>query len=296
MGNVLAFKKSNNSERNMTKGFASIHRKMIDLPFYKDSQAIHLWVHIILKANHEPASIITNVGEVVLGRGQLITGRKALESETGIPADRVKYLLNKFEKLCMIERLSNKHFTKITVVKYDEYQSNFVPSKCHQSANAMPAIPTASATVVPSKCHQSATNNNIYNNSNTNVLESPSSSDDKPAKQVIKKSEFSCEDVLKVFTEELPEAKNIRVLSEKRRNKIRTFWKKANPISRQLDNKPFTLDSWRAYLKYISSNCRWMLEDREDSRTGKIWHKKGLEYFLDAELYLQVREGEKDDR
>ena len=67
-------------------------------------------------------------------------------------------------------------------------------------------------------------------------------------------------------------------------------------MTRQLDGVPFTLESWRQYLTYIAENCRWMLEDRQDQRSGRVWHRKGLEYFLNDETYLLVREGAKDDR
>ncbi len=42
------------------------------------------------------------------------------------------------------------------------------------------------------------------------------------------------------ITEVLPEAQGIRVLTDKRRNLIRSFWQKANKITRQLDGHSFT--------------------------------------------------------
>ncbi|EHS0091674.1 DNA replication protein, partial [Escherichia coli] len=30
------------------KGYALLHRKIMDVPFYKDAEAAHLWVHLIL--------------------------------------------------------------------------------------------------------------------------------------------------------------------------------------------------------------------------------------------------------
>lgn len=131
---------------------------------------------------------------------------------------------------------------------------------------------------------------------------SKSPGDDQPLQETAqvleepKKPAFSCEEVLAVYHEVLPEAKAVRLLSDKRRNQIRTFWKKATKMTRQLDGVPFTLESWRQYLTYIAENCRWMLEDRQDQRSGRVWHRKGLEYFLNDETYLLVREGAKDDR
>ncbi|WP_447867985.1 DNA replication protein [Rahnella bonaserana] len=299
MANVSSLAKAREARRPQEspniggKGYALLHRKITELPFYRnDSEAVHLWVHIILSANYAPTVVPTEFGDMLLRRGEFITGRNKLELETGVDCNRIKYLLNKFEKMGMISRITTKKFTRLFVVKYDDYQPNFVPTECQQNSIANPDTPRASVEVVPSECQQSATANELNNNSITNVIESPSVI----VKAEKKKPSFSCEDVVSAYHEILPEAKGIRALSDKRRNLIRTFWAKASKITRQLDSEPFTLDSWKAYLKYISTNCRWMLEDRPDSRSGKTWQKKGLEYFLNDETYLQVREGAKDDR
>lgn len=274
------------------KGFALFHRKIMDCGFYKDSQAVHLWFHLVMKATHKPVIAETEFGNVSLVRGQCITGRHKLASETGISPDRIQYLLRKFVSMEMIGAESNRKFTVISILKYDEYQSDFLPTDYQQITNANPHGSKAVASIVPTDSQQITTYKEITNNSITNVIETPSD-EIKPEK---KKSGFSCEDVVKAYHEILPEAKGIRALTDKRRNLIRTFWVKASKVTRQLDGTPFTLDSWKAYLNYIATNCRWMLEDRPDNRSGKTWQKKGLEYFLSDETYVQVREGSKDDR
>jgi hypothetical protein len=109
-------------------------------------------------------------------------------------------------------------------------------------------------------------------------------------------SGISCDQVVDAFHRILPELPRIRALNDKRKNKIRTFWKKAGVITRQLDNQPFSMEAWERYLEYISLGCRWMLEDRENNRSGTTWHKKSLDYLLDDTVYLKVREGAHDDR
>jgi len=152
------------------KGFALLHRKIMELPFYRtDSDAVHLWIHFILSANHAPGPVSTEFGDLLCRRGEFITGRHTLAQETGIDPNRIKYLLLKFEKLGMISKESNKKFSKILVIKYDDYQKKVVPTDCHQSANAIPLAARAAEEVVPTDCHQSATNNIT---SNTNVLDS----------------------------------------------------------------------------------------------------------------------------
>lgn len=253
------------------KGYALLHRKIMDVPFYKDAEAAHLWVHLILKAKHTPEYVMTDAGEILVGRGKLLGGRNSLAFETGLKPDRVQYLLRKFKKLGMIDWVSHGKFSVFSVEKYDDYQSNFVPAD-----------------------YQQITTDKEYNNiiSNTDVLES-TAADKKSDK---KKPSVSCQDVVDAYHEILPEAPRIRALNDKRKNQIRTFWRKAGVITRQLDGHGFTMQDWRNYLSYVGENCRWMFEERPNHQRGTIWHKKGFDFLLNDNTYLKVREGEHDDR
>lgn len=275
------------------KGYALLHRKIMDVPFYKDAEAAHLWVHLILKTKHTPEYVMTDAGEILVGRGKLLGGRNSLAFETGLKPDRVQYLLRKFKKLGMIDWVSHGKFSVFSVEKYDDYQSNFVPADYQQITTSKPAIPMPVSNTVPAD-YQQITTDKEYNNiiSNTDVLES-TAADKKSDK---KKPSVSCQDVVDAYHEILPEAPKIRALNDKRKNQIRTFWRKAGVITRQLDGHGFTMQDWRNYLSYVGENCRWMFEERPNHQRGTIWHKKGFDFLLNDNTYLKVREGEHDDR
>lgn len=275
------------------KGYALLHRKIMDVPFYKDAEAAHLWVHLILKTKHTPEYVMTDAGEILVGRGKLLGGRNSLAFETGLKPDRVQYLLRKFKKLGMIDWVSHGKFSVFSVEKYDDYQSNFVPADYQQITTSKPAIPMPASNTVPAD-YQQITTDKEYNNiiSNTDVLES-ATADKKSDK---KKPSVSCQDVVDAYHEILPEAPRIRALNDKRKNQIRTFWRKAGVITRQLDGHGFTMQDWRNYLSYVGENCRWMFEERPNHQRGTIWHKKGFDFLLNDNTYLKVREGEHDDR
>ncbi|HBU7975208.1 TPA: DNA replication protein [Escherichia coli] len=275
------------------KGYALLHRKIMDVPFYKDAEAAHLWVHLILKAKHTPEYVMTDAGEILVGRGKLLGGRNSLAFETGLKPDRVQYLLRKFKKLGMIDWVLHGKFSVFSVEKYDDYQSNFVPADYQQITTSKPAIPMPASNTVPAD-YQQITTDKEYNNiiSNTDVLES-TAADKKSDK---KKPSVSCQDVVDAYHEILPEAPKIRALNDKRKNQIRTFWRKAGVITRQLDGHGFTMQDWRNYLSYVGENCRWMFEERPNHQRGTVWHKKGFDFLLNDNTYLKVREGEHDDR
>nr|WP_202118443.1 DNA replication protein [Escherichia coli] len=263
----------------------------MDVPFYKDAEAAHLWVHLLLRANHEQTLVSTDVGDVICERGEFITGRNTLAMETGLTADRVKSLLRKFQNLGMITTKSNNRFTVLKVVKYDEYQSNFCPANVQPVSSANAVVPMPGEVECPADVQPVSTDNNILNNSLTNVRES-ASAEEKPEQ---KKPSISCEQVVEIYHRVLPEAQGIKILTDKRRTMIRTFWKKAAAANRQLGGSGFSLADWEAYLNYIASNCRWMLENRPDQRTGRTWRRKALEYFLNVDVYAKTREGACDD-
>lgn len=276
------------------KGFALLHRKIMDVPFYKDPEAAHLWIHLLLRANHEQTVVSTDVGDVTCERGEFITGRNALSSETGLSADRVKALLRKFQNLGMITTNSNNRFTVLRVVKYDEYQSNFCPADVQPVSSANPVIPKHSGDVCPADVQPVSTDNNSFNNllpnGNKYVAPAEENSDRKVAR-------LSCEEVWSALRECVPDARGWSAITPKRKQIIQKFWREAKPIAKQFgDAEPFGMTAFRQYLNYLHTSCRWMFESRPDQKTGKTWQKRNYEFILNSELYAQVREGDRDDR
>lgn len=156
-----------------------------------------------------------------------------------------------------------------------------------QLSNANTSNGAALSGDCPTVVQRLSINNNINNISNTDVLES-ATADKKSDK---KKPSVSCQDVVDAYHEILPEAPRIRALNDKRKNQIRTFWRKAGVITRQLDGHGFTMQDWRNYLSYVGENCRWMFEERPNHQRGTVWHKKGFDFLLNDNTYLKVREG-----
>ncbi|MEM7877438.1 hypothetical protein [Morganella morganii] len=141
----------------------------MDSRLYRDSQAVHLWLHLILKANHTDEEVNTDIGMMIVRRGQMITGRPTLVSETFIPDNKVKSLLRTFESKGMINIESKgRKFSLISIVKYDDFQSQNCPTNVQRmsSANASENAPLSD--VCPTDVQRLSINNN--NILNTNVF------------------------------------------------------------------------------------------------------------------------------
>lgn len=159
-------KRSQDTPKEVGKGFTLLHRKIQETEFYrKDSHAVHLWVHLIMSANYTEAAVKTEYGIIQLQRGQFITGRNTLSSETGIEPNRVQYLLKKFKKLGMIETVSPGKFTVITISKYGEYQGEIVPEDSQKIPRPNAGVARLPEVVVPEDSQKIPTTNNITNKS-----------------------------------------------------------------------------------------------------------------------------------
>lgn len=104
-------------------GFITLHRKIKDSAIYSDSQAVHLWVHLLLKANHKDNEFVHNGKLVNVKRGQMITGRDKLAAETGINSSKIQRLLKLFQDMQMIEQQTNSKNRLISITNYHLYQS-----------------------------------------------------------------------------------------------------------------------------------------------------------------------------
>ena len=139
------------------QGFITIHRQLMESAVYKDSHAVHLWLHLLLKANHKENEFIMNGKLITVKRGQILTGRKALSAETGIQESKITRLLSLFEKMQMIEQQTNNRNRLVTVLSYDKFQAG------EQQVNN---TRTTGEQLVN-------TNNNVNNENNVNNVNKP---------------------------------------------------------------------------------------------------------------------------
>ncbi len=174
LNNVYRFPGRAPEERPVTpeqsgKGFALIHRQFMDSRLYRDSQAVHLWLHLILKANHTDEEVNTDIGMMIVRRGQMITGRPTLVSETFIPDNKVKSLLRTFESKGMINIESKgRKFSLISIAKYDDFQSQNCPTDVQRMSNSNTSKSAPLSDVCPTDVQRLSINNN--NILNTNVF------------------------------------------------------------------------------------------------------------------------------
>jgi len=109
---------------NYLSGWVKLYRSLTKKGFYKKSDYVHLWIHILLKANHEPNEWIYKNQTMKVKRGQFITSRKSLSAETGINGSKVERILKHLEIEQQIEQQNLFSSRLITIVNYSQYQKS----------------------------------------------------------------------------------------------------------------------------------------------------------------------------
>ena len=104
-------------------GYIYIHKQLLMTSFYKDSFAVHLALHLLLKANYQDTQITFNGQVMTIQRGQHLAGRKKLSEETGIKQSTVRNKLKLLEKTRFLDIKSNNKFSVITICKYEDFQN-----------------------------------------------------------------------------------------------------------------------------------------------------------------------------
>jgi len=144
----------------MSQGWGLSWRKLKDWEWYNVPHMAHLFQHLFREANHEPQK-----GQgVMIKRGQLITGRKKLSFETGIPEQTLRTCIKRLISTSEITIESTSHYSVITICNYEAYQK--MQADNNQAINQL--FNQQLTSNQPATNQQLTTNNNVNNVNNEN--------------------------------------------------------------------------------------------------------------------------------
>jgi hypothetical protein len=106
------------------EGWVKLYRKLSEKAFYKkDSEKVHLWIHLLIKATHESREEILGGKLYFCKQGEFTTGRKQLSEQTGISESKIERILTNFEKIeQQIKQLKTSTNRLISILNWGEYQ------------------------------------------------------------------------------------------------------------------------------------------------------------------------------
>lgn len=104
-------------------GFILLHRSLQESAFASDPEALALWVHLLMMANHAPRDIKIGGNNITVNRGEFVTGRQALAKVSGISEKKIRMLLDYFETEEMITRIRTNRYSIIRIENYEKFQN-----------------------------------------------------------------------------------------------------------------------------------------------------------------------------
>lgn len=132
------------------EGYIKLNRKLLEWSYFSDGNVLKVFLFLLLRANHKDNVVF---GTKVL-RGQHITSIRKISVYTDLSIKQVRLALNKLKKDQTITTKGTNKNTFVTIVKYDDYQSENI-KEGEQKTNKG-----------HSKDNQRATNNNDNNDNN----------------------------------------------------------------------------------------------------------------------------------
>jgi len=110
-----------NVEDTMTKdnGWIKLHRTLFEWEWYSDIKTFRLFIHLLLRVNHEPKYW---KGKLIK-RGQTFASHQTLARETGLTVQNIRTSFNRLESTKELTRELTSKGQFITILNYDKFQS-----------------------------------------------------------------------------------------------------------------------------------------------------------------------------
>lgn len=107
----------------MQEGYIKLYRCILDCSWSKQPDFVAVWVYCLLRANYNPAEIVTRGGSAVhLEPGQFITSREQISLQTGVQESKVERILKVFKSEQQIEQENKGKFRVISITNWNKYQ------------------------------------------------------------------------------------------------------------------------------------------------------------------------------
>jgi len=108
----------------MHNGYIKLFRKFIETSFFTNSACVHLAIYFLLKCNHEEKKIVFNGKELIIKKGQCITGLHETMVKTGLSIQQIRTAKKTLENIKFLTSKSTNKFSIICIDNYKDYQGN----------------------------------------------------------------------------------------------------------------------------------------------------------------------------
>jgi len=105
-------------------GWIKLHRRLWKNPRSRDPAWVTVWVYLLTHATHKPRRVNFDGRDVPLQPGQLVTGRHAIATATGVHESKVRRVLKIMVRDQQIDQHAGVKGSIITVRNWSRYQAS----------------------------------------------------------------------------------------------------------------------------------------------------------------------------
>lgn len=116
-------------ELNKSQGYIKLFRSLKEWEWYDDANAMRVFIHFLLSANHKQAKWRGKLIE----RGSFITSYRKIASELNIGIQAVRIAIENLKKSKVITHKATRHYSIISINNYDLYQENDTQNNTHDN-------------------------------------------------------------------------------------------------------------------------------------------------------------------
>jgi uncharacterized membrane protein YcgQ (UPF0703/DUF1980 family) len=102
------------------EGWIKLYRKFSEWEWFNISEMVHLFIYLLLNANHEDGKW----RGIEIKRGQILTGLNSLHENTGISIRTLRTCLDRLQNTKEIDKQTTNKYSIITICNYENYQFN----------------------------------------------------------------------------------------------------------------------------------------------------------------------------
>lgn len=141
-------------------GWIKLHRSLKSSAVSNHPEYLAVWVHLMLRAQHQASTCIMGRAVIKLECGQLIFGRIKFSAEIGVSENKVRAALDVLKSLEMITIKNMAKFSIISIANWAEYQHES-PADNHETASKPPASHQQTATCKNDKNEENEKNKDL---------------------------------------------------------------------------------------------------------------------------------------
>jgi hypothetical protein len=225
------------------EGWIKIYRKFAEWEWFEDSHMVHLFIYLLLSANHEEGTW----RGIIIKRGQLITGLNSLNKKTKISIRILRTCLDRLKKTKEIDIQTTNKYSIITICNFE----------CYQSINGSTDKQIDKQTTFKRQTtdKQTTTNNNTENNNN-----------EKNDKNI-----YPTFEEFKIYALENNPEINVPALELKYKAWIENNWRDGN--NKKIVNWKTKLLNTIPYLKNKNDGSNRQYSERNEKRVNDLWDK-----------------------